>query len=135
MRPREYEPSDCTALAELFRRIVHRSCSGDYTAEQLDAWAPGMINLCAWGESLEEHGTFVAEEGCEIISFGDIDSSGYLDRSFVCEDRQRRGVASAICEELECAFAGMWSGRYRLGPNRMVGSEILCSLTVIDLHY
>lgn len=106
MKLREYEPSDCAALAELFRSTVHRSCSDDYTAEQLDAWAPGIIDLCAWGESLGEHRTVVAEEGYEIIGFGDIDSSGYLDRLFVCEDWQRRGVASAICEELEHVFAG-----------------------------
>lgn len=125
MRLREYEPSDCAALAELFRRTVHRSRSDDYTAEQLDALAPGMIDLCAWGESLEEHRTVVAEEGCEVISFGDIDSSGYLDRLLVCEGWQRRGVASAICEELECAFAGMLSGRCLLGSNRMVDSGTL----------
>lgn len=106
MRLREYESSDCTALAELLRRVVHKSCSGDYTAEQLDAWASGNVGLRSWNESFQEHSTIVAEEGGEIIGFGDIDSFGYLDRLFVREDWQRKGVASVICDELECTFAG-----------------------------
>ncbi|MCP8855721.1 MULTISPECIES: GNAT family N-acetyltransferase [Latilactobacillus] len=41
-----------------------------------------------------------------MIGFGDIDQAGYLDRLFVHADYQRRGVATAICHQLEQAVAG-----------------------------
>ena len=43
------------------------------------------------------------DDGKRIVGFGDIDSTGYLDRLYVRKDRQRRGIASAICGELENA--------------------------------
>ena len=36
-----------------------------------------------------------------IVGFGDIDKTGYLDRLFVHKDNQRKGIATAICNQLE----------------------------------
>lgn len=35
----EYRPADCRELAKLFYDTVHTINAGDYTEEQLDAWA------------------------------------------------------------------------------------------------
>ena len=56
--------------------------------------------------SFLKHKTIVAIENDEIVGFGDIDASGYLDRLFVHKDYQRMGVASAICNELEDTVKG-----------------------------
>ena len=102
---RRYRTSDCGSMAELFYETVHSVNAADYTKEQLDAWATGNVDLTAWDKSFLEHFTIVAEEtgddGKRIVGFGDIDSTGYLDRLYVRKDRQRRGIASAICGELE----------------------------------
>lgn len=104
---RRYRTSDCGSMAELFYETVHSVNAADYTKEQLDAWATGNVDLTAWDKSFLEHFTIVAEEtgddGKRIVGFGDIDSTGYLDRLYVRKDRQRRGIASAICGELENA--------------------------------
>lgn len=104
---RRYRTSDCGRMAELFYETVHSVNASDYTKEQLDAWATGNVDLTAWDKSFLEHFTIVAEEtgddGKRIVGFGDIDSTGYLDRLYVRKDRQRRGIASAICGELENA--------------------------------
>ena len=42
---RPYRPSDLRELAELFYDTVHTVNAGDYTAEQLDAWADGAPDL------------------------------------------------------------------------------------------
>ena len=42
----------------------------------------------------------------EIVGFGDMDETGYLDRLYVHKDYQGQGVASAICDELERFAAG-----------------------------
>ena len=103
MTIREYRSSDLREIVELFYDTVHTVNAGDYTPEQLNAWADGSPDLAEWGRSLLEHIAFVAEDGGGIVGFGDIDPSGYLDRLYVHKDYQRRGVAPALCDALEGA--------------------------------
>ena len=103
---REYKPADCEQLAELFYNTVHSINAKDYTEEQLNVWATGRVDLQEWNLSFLKHKTVVAIENDEIVGFGDIDASGYLDRLFVHKDYQRMGIASAICNELEGSAKG-----------------------------
>lgn len=101
MEIREYVPSDCEQLAKLFYDTVHSVNTADYTKEQTDAWADGNVDIAAWNESFLKHFTVVAVHDGVIAGFGDMDETGYLDRLYVHRDLQRRGAASAICDELE----------------------------------
>ncbi|MGN0586221.1 MAG: GNAT family N-acetyltransferase, partial [Oscillospiraceae bacterium] len=103
MHIRKYTPSDCIHFARLFYDTVHTVNAQDYAPEQLDAWADGNVDLEAWDRSFLEHYTVAATENGAIVGFGDIDSTGYLDRLYVHKDFLRRGIASAICDELESA--------------------------------
>ena len=98
---RRYSPSDCMELTELFYHTVHQVNAKDYTEEQLDVWAPFKADMDRWNRSLQEHYSIVAVEKSVIVGFGDIDKTGYLDRLYVHKDYQRRGIATAICDELE----------------------------------
>lgn len=100
---REYITSDCGRLAELFYQTVHSVNAKDYSAEQLAVWADGRVDLREWDKSFLEHHTVVAVEDDEIVGFGDIAQSGYLDRLYVHKDHQGEGIASAICDKLEQA--------------------------------
>ena len=100
---RQYEPTDCEHLANLFYETVHTINSKDYSQEQLNVWATDKIELEVWNKSFSVHYTVVAVENNIIIGFGDIDKSGYLDRLYVHKDYQRRGIATAICDKLEQA--------------------------------
>ena len=91
MQLREYIPSDCAQLAELFYQTVHNVNAKDYTQEQLEAW----------DKSFRAHRTIIAVVNGEIVGFGDMDETGYLDRLYVHKDYQGQGIASAICDELE----------------------------------
>lgn len=113
MKIRKYKSEDCAAMADLFYHTVHTVNARDYAPEQLDAWASKETDLDAWDASFQEHTTVIAEEEGKIIGFGDMDSSGYLDRLYVHKDCQGRGVASAICNALE----------------KSAGSKILCFTT------
>lgn len=106
MQLREYRTSDCEQMAELFYQTVHSVNSKDYTTEQLNAWATGTVDFQEWNRSFLNHRTVIAVEDGEIVGFGDMDGTGYLDRLYVHKDYQGRGIASAICEELECFAAG-----------------------------
>lgn len=103
---RKYHPLDCEVLAELFYNTVHTVNAKDYTEEQLDVWATGTVDLEKWNHSFMEHYTLVAVDGETIIGFGDIDKAGYLDRLFVHADYQGKGIATAICEQLEQTVQG-----------------------------
>lgn len=106
MEIRKYLESDCKILSELFYNTVHTVNAKDYTKEQLDVWATGEVGLEKCNQSLKEHYSVVAVEGEVIVGFGDIDSTGYLDRLFVHADYQRKGIATAICNQLEQAVQG-----------------------------
>ena len=98
---RKYTETDCATLAQLFYDTIHTVNARDYSREQLDAWATNRVNLEAWNESFQAHHTVVAEMDDNIVGFGDMDETGYLDRLYVHKDYQRRGVATAICDALE----------------------------------
>ncbi len=101
MELRSYTPEDCGPMAELFYQTVHTVNARDYAREQLDVWATGDVDLARWNESFLAHQTLVAVEDGQIVGFGDMDSTGYLDRLYVHKDFQNRGIASAICDSLE----------------------------------
>ena len=101
---REYLPSDCKHLAELFYQTVHSINAKDYTDEQLNVWATGNVDINEWNLSLSEHFSLVAIKGGSIAGFVDIDKTGYLDRLYVHKDYQSQGIATAICDKLEHAF-------------------------------
>lgn len=98
---RKYRSSDCKEIIELFYNTVHTVNAKDYTKEQLDVWATGKVELEKLDKSFQEHFTVVAVDEEIIVGFGDIDKTGYLDRLYVHHDYQKKGVATAICNELE----------------------------------
>lgn len=101
---REYRPSDCKHLVELFYQTVHSINAKDYTDEQLNAWATGNVDINEWNQSLSKHFSIVAMKDGIITGFGDIDRTGCLDRLYVHKDYQNQGIATAICDKLEHAF-------------------------------
>lgn len=96
-----YNSGDLEQISRLFYDTVHAVNIRDYTEPQVNAWATGNVNLKEWDKSLSEHLTYVALADKLIIGFGDINSSGYLDRLYVHKDYQRRGIATALCNRLE----------------------------------
>jgi putative acetyltransferase len=88
-------------LAALFFRTIHTVNLGDYTQEQVDAWAPAGRDLSAWAERFRGRHTFVAEMSGVIAGFAELDPSGYLDRFYVSADFVGRGVGKELYRELE----------------------------------
>lgn len=101
MEIRKYEDTDFDEIAELFYNTVHSVNMNDYSQEQVDVWATGKLDPNRWNKSLLENYSIVGIEGRQIVGFGDIDKTNYLDRLYVHKDFQARGIATAICDELE----------------------------------
>lgn len=100
---RLYRPGDLEELIGLFYQTVRTVNLGDYTQEEVEAWAPSpeSVDRGAWGKSLLEHYTVVAQREGKLLGFGDMDDTGYLDRLYVHKDYQGRGAAAAMAEALE----------------------------------
>lgn len=96
----EYRPGEAAALVRLFYGTVHSVCLGDYTQEQVDAWADGKADPAVWEQAFLQRQTLVARVDGEIAGFADLDGD-YLDRLYVHRDYQRRGVAAALAQALE----------------------------------
>lgn len=121
---RKYSPRDCRQIAALFFQTVHTVNAKDYTREQLDVWATGVVDLEVWNQSFQENETVVAVLGENIVGFGDMDGTGCLNRLYVHKDYQRQGVASAICSRLEQAFERDRKAERAQGGTKAVGKII-----------
>lgn len=105
MTIREYISNDIDEIYKLFCDTVYAINAKDYSREQLDAWTSG-IDLDRWNKSFLKHYTIVAVEAENIVGFGDIDKSGYLDHLYVHKNYQGMGIATAICDRLETKVTG-----------------------------
>ncbi|MEQ3508177.1 GNAT family N-acetyltransferase [Enterococcus cecorum] len=101
MKIRKYNKDDLRQVVQLFFHTVHTSNAKYYSAEQLAVWAPKNPDLEKWQSSLMKNDCLVAVMDNQIIGFGDMDKTGYLDRLYVSPSYQRMGVASQICDLLE----------------------------------
>lgn len=98
---REYQPADSDALAALFFRTIRTVNLGDYTQEQVEAWAPVDRDLKAWAERFRGRHTFVAEVDNALAGFAELDPNGYIDRFYVSADFVGRGVGKELFREIE----------------------------------
>lgn len=96
LKIRPYRPSDLEGLIQLFTTSVRQVASRDYTAAQIEAWAPLAVNRDQWAARLGAKPTFVAERASEIAGFSDLEADGRIDMMFVHADHQRQGVARAL---------------------------------------
>lgn len=103
---RRYRPDDCEKITKLFYETVHTVNAKDYTEEQLNVWATGKIDLYAWNQGFLNDFTVVAILRGELVGFGNITRTGYLDKLYVHKNHQREGIASAICDALEKSICG-----------------------------
>lgn len=64
------------------------------------------MDLEKWNHSLQDYYSIVAIDDGINVGFGNIDKTGHLDRLFVYADYQGKGIATAICNQLEQALQG-----------------------------
>ena len=93
---RPYAAADIDALIALFRDSVRRVAQGDYSLEQVRAWAPDEIDREGWALRLAASSTWVAVDRDRIAGFTTLEADGHLDMLYVHAELQRRGIASAL---------------------------------------
>lgn len=101
MKIRTYEIGDTEAIMQLFYDTVHEVNICDYTQEQVDVWAPTNMDTDFWADSFKRKYTYVAEEGTQIIGFGELEDNGHIDRFYCHKDFQGKGIGTQILQKIE----------------------------------
>jgi len=98
---RNYNHKDCEKIAELFYNTIHSVNATDYTATQLNAWAPKDMDLSEWDNKLSNNYSVIVEKDDMIIGFGVAENTGYFDFLYIHKDYQGIGVATLIADDIE----------------------------------
>jgi len=97
---RRYRPGDARALWTIFHSAVHETAAADYTAEQLDAWAPRDFDAAAWDARIDRNRPWVAELDGTPAGYADVQPDGYIDHFFVAPRVARRGVGARLMDRI-----------------------------------
>ncbi len=98
---RDYDVGDAGSICRLFYETVRTVSLGDYSPEQVRAWAPELPDPAAWHERMSGRHTLVADEGGEVVGFAELEDDGHLDMLYVRGDAVGRGVGRRLCEAAE----------------------------------
>ncbi len=94
---RPYTPSDGLQVGQLIYDTVRTINRKDYSAHQIETWAPDPLIY----STVEESHAFVVEKNGKILGFGNVTSEGYLHRFYVHKDFQNQGIGSILLKTLE----------------------------------
>jgi putative acetyltransferase len=98
---RTYEEADAPVLAGLYREAVLTTGRSAHTREQVEIWASSVDDLDAFRRKLRQGVTLVALEGDEVVGFGQLDPPDRIALLVTSPQHGRKGIATAICRELE----------------------------------
>jgi putative acetyltransferase len=96
MNIRDFRIGDEMALRAVFFSAVRQTASGDYSREQIEAWAPEVFDRDDWTQRMRAIRPFVVEDAGEIVAYADVQPDGYIDHFFVSGSRARQGIGSML---------------------------------------
>lgn len=108
---RDYERGDAGPVCRLFYETVRTVNLGDYSPEQVRAWAPDLPEAVAWHGRMSGRHTLVADESGEVVGFAELEEDGHLDMLYCRADAVGRGVGSLIYAAVEERARGLGLGR------------------------
>lgn len=102
MKLRRFQASDADQIAQLFHDTIRTVNLGDYSEEQVKAWAPDDIYFRDWVAKCTTKHTLVAEyDGGVITGFAELDDDGHIDCFYCHKDYQGQGIGQILCNGIE----------------------------------
>lgn len=99
---RSYHETDAPFLASIYFHTIHKINAKDYSAEQLDAWAPrSSLETENWMRKWEKLPPIVAVIINKIVGFAELEDNGHIDCFYCHHEYQGCGVGSALMREVE----------------------------------
>jgi len=93
---RDFRVGDEPYLHQVFLSAVHGIAIRDYSLEQVNAWAPEVVDPALWSDRMRGIAPFVMEHEGKPIAYADIQPAGYIDHFFVSARFARQGVGSKL---------------------------------------
>ncbi|WP_339911796.1 GNAT family N-acetyltransferase [Symmachiella dynata] len=103
MHIRKYQPGEERALWRLFFDTIHNVNIRDYTAEQVQAWAPETIDKHLWRARIETMQPYVCIADDDVVGYAGLLTSGYIDHFYVHHQWQGQGVGKLLYAAIESA--------------------------------
>jgi len=106
---RRYRPGEEPALFEVYYSAIHLVASHEYTAEQVQAWAPRYLDPALWENRIRGINPFIAMLNEQIVGYADIQPNGYIDHFFVSGMHPRKGIGSLLMTRIleEASFLNL----------------------------
>jgi putative acetyltransferase len=98
---RKLRRDDVGQIARLYYDTVRAVNARDYSAEQIQAWAPAVYTDDYWLDRFASRCVFVVDAGNTIAGFAEYQTGGHIDCFYVHEAWQRRGLGSALLDRIE----------------------------------
>ncbi len=98
---RRHKEGEESALFDVYYSAIHLIASRDYTAEQIQAWAPADLDPGIWTAKIREIRPFVAELNGNVAGYADLQPNGYIDHFFVSGHHPRQGVGSKLMTHIQ----------------------------------
>lgn len=98
---RDYGRGDARDICRLFYETVRTVKLGDYSPDQVRAWAPDPPDPDAWHARMSGRHTLVAEGDGEVVGFAELEEDGHLDMFYCRWDVVGRGVGSLLYAAVE----------------------------------
>lgn len=99
---RQYQEGDAKALAAIYYNTIHYVNIRDYSAEQVNAWAPeSSLETEGWIKKWAKLPPFVAILDNEIVGFAELEGNGHIDCFYIHHEYQSRGIGSSLMKAIE----------------------------------
>lgn len=105
MNVRRFRAGDLPHVIALFSASVHGLAGAHYDARQRAAWAPAEPDQKVWRARIEGQQTLIAEDEGVLIGFISWAPNGHIDLLFTAPQHARKGIASALCIQVEAALS------------------------------
>ena len=97
---REFQLGDEPALRLVYESAIREVAIRDYTAEQVNAWAPRQFDSTLWAKRMQGIAPFVGELDGAIVAYADVQSNGYIDHFFVSARANGQGIGGRLMRRI-----------------------------------
>jgi putative acetyltransferase len=105
MRIRDYIPTDAAHLSAIFFAAVRQTGRLGYSEQQVQVWAPKPPDPAIYDKRAAEGRVFLVavDDQDRPLAYADLEMDGHIDHLFCHPAAGRKGIASALYDELEKA--------------------------------
>ncbi|WP_054957900.1 GNAT family N-acetyltransferase [Paenibacillus dakarensis] len=100
MEIRKYQYGEESQLMDIFVSSIRENAKNDYSAQQLEAWAPDHINSEEWIDRMKSINPYVLLDGSKILGYADLQDTGYIDHFFVRGGHSGKGIGKLLMKHI-----------------------------------